>query len=50
MSNKVSTDNVISGAALKGAASGAIIGARFGPQGIVIGAALGGIVGFIFDD
>jgi len=35
---------------MKGAATGALIGSRFGPQGIVIGAAVGGIVGFIFDD
>ena len=42
--------NNISNSAMKGATTCALIGARFGPQGIVIGAAVGGIVGFIFDD
>tara|TARA_R110002167_G_scaffold35249_1_gene112689 strand:+ start:99724 stop:99858 length:135 start_codon:yes stop_codon:yes gene_type:complete len=42
--------NNISDNAMKGATTGALIDARFGPQGIVIGAAIGGIVGFILDD
>ena len=42
MSNDISNNDVIP--------NGALIGARFGPQGIVIGASVGGIVGFIFDD
>jgi phage tail tape-measure protein len=40
----------ISNSAMKGATTGALIGARFGPQGIVVVTAIGGIVGFIFDD
>ncbi|MFT6919704.1 MAG: hypothetical protein ACJA2G_002341 [Cognaticolwellia sp.] len=44
MSNKIS-DRV-----MKGATTGALIGSRFGPQGIVISATISGIVGFIFDD
>ncbi len=44
-------NNNISDSAMKGAATGALIGARFaGPQGVIIGVAVGGIVGFIFDD
>lgn len=42
--------NKISDSAMKGATTGGLIGARFGPQGIVIGVAVGGIIGFIFDD
>jgi len=42
--------NNISASAIRGATTGALIGARFGPQGIVIDATIGGIVGFIFDD
>ena len=42
--------NNISDSAMKGAATGALIGALFGPQGIVIGAAVGGIVEFILDE
>ncbi|WP_281255943.1 hypothetical protein [Cognaticolwellia beringensis] len=44
MSNKVLDSG------MKGATKGELIGSRFGPQGIVIGATIGGIVGFIFDD
>ncbi len=50
MSHNISSDNVISNSAIKGATTGALIGARFGPQGIVIGAAVGGIIEFVFDD
>lgn len=51
MSKNTSTNNCVSYGALKGATSGALIGARFcGPHGIVIGAAIGGVVGYIFDD
>ena len=42
--------NTISDSAMKGATSGALIGAIFGPQGIVNGAAIDGVIGFIFDD
>lgn len=42
--------NDISNGAMKGATTSGLIGARFGPQGIVIGTAVGGIIGFIFDD
>lgn len=48
MSNELSTDS-ISGKALKGAATGALIGARFGPQGIAIGAIAGGVLGFLLE-
>ena len=48
MSNKVST-GTISDKALKGAATDALIGARFGPQGIAIGAIARGVIGFLLE-
>jgi len=36
--------------AIKGGTTGAFIGARFGPQGIAIDAAVSCIVGYIFGD
>ena len=36
--------------AIKGAATGALIGCRFGPVGLAAGTAIGGILGYIFDD
>lgn len=50
MSKNISTDNVISNSAIKGATTGAIIGCRFGPPGIMVGVAVGGILGFILDE
>jgi uncharacterized membrane protein len=51
MCNNISSDNVISNSAIKGAVTGALIGARFfGPPGIAIGATIGGLAGFILDD
>lgn len=41
--------NNISDRAKKGATTVSLIGARFGPQSIVIGAAVGEIIGFILD-
>jgi hypothetical protein len=48
MSNEMVTPRT-SDKALKGAATGALIGARFGPQGIVIGAIAGGVLGFLLE-
>lgn len=48
MSNEISTGST-SDKALKGAATGALIGARFGPQGIAIGAIAGGVLGFLLE-
>lgn len=43
-------DRYISKGALKGAATGIVIGARFGIHGIAIGATLGGITGYFLDN
>jgi hypothetical protein len=52
MSKTISTNNVISNKAVKGAATGAFIGCRtgFGPPAIVVGLLVGGILGFILDE
>lgn len=49
MSNDISNENT-SGKAMQGATTGALISARFGPQGIAIGAIAGGVLGFLLDD
>lgn len=36
--------------AFKGAATGALIGCRFGPVGLIAGTAIGGVIGFLIDD
>lgn len=42
-------DRYISKSALKGAATGMVIGARFGIHGIAVGAVIGGVTGYIID-
>jgi uncharacterized membrane protein len=42
-------DRYISKGALKGAATGMVIGARFGVHGIAVGAIIGGVTGYIID-
>ena len=39
-----------SSGALKGAATGALIGCRFGPVGLAVGTGIGGVLGYLFDD
>lgn len=39
----------LSSMAMKGATTGIVIGARFGPQGVIIGACIGGVIGLIID-
>ena len=39
-----------SNSAFKGAATGALIGCRFGPVGLIAGTAIGGVIGFLIDD
>lgn len=47
--NEKST-NVSSTGALKGATTGALIGCRFGPVGLIAGTTIGGVLGYLFDD
>lgn len=42
-------DQYISKGALKGAATGMVIGARFGIHGIAIGAIVGGVTGYVIE-
>ena len=44
------TEVKVKPSAIKGAATGALIGCRFGPVGLAAGTAIGGILGYIFDD
>ncbi len=43
------TDKHLSSITMKGATTGMLIGARFGPKGIIIGACIGGVIGFVID-
>jgi len=45
-----SNSNANSNCAFKGAATGALIGCRFGPVGLIAGTAIGGVIGFLLDD
>ena len=42
--------NASSTGAFKGAATGALIGCRFGPVGLIAGTTIGGVLGYLFDD
>jgi len=42
--------NTSSNNAFKGSATGALIGCRFGPVGLIAGTAIGGVIGFLIDD
>lgn len=44
------TDKHLSSITMKGATTGMLIGARFGPKGVILGACIGGVTGWLLSE